>query len=86
MGKVVKDIFTSLDINKCEWLEDIRKEEGSVASFMACVEESIEERHNKEFEKGLESKIKLAMYKTFGKNIEYKDYFHEVSDAGTRLV
>ena len=85
-GKVVEDIFTSLDINKCEWLEDIRKEEGSVASFMACVEESIKERDNKEFEKGLESKIKLVVYKTFGKNIEYKDYLHGVSDAGTRLL
>ena len=26
------------------------------------------------------------MYKTFGKNIEYKDYLHGVSDAGTRLL
>ena len=85
-GKVVEDIFTSLDINKCEWLEDIRKEESSVASFMACVEESIKERDNEEFEKGLASKIKLAMYKMFGKNIEYKDYLHGVSDAGTRLL
>ena len=32
---------------------------------MACVEESIKERDNKEFEKGLESKVKLAMYKMF---------------------
>ena len=24
-GKVVEDIFTSLDINKCEWLEDIKR-------------------------------------------------------------
>ena len=30
-----------LDINKCEWLKDIKKEKGSLASFMACVEESI---------------------------------------------
>ena len=71
-------------LGKCEWLEDIRKEEGSVASFMACVEESIKKRDNKEFEKGLESKINLAMYKTFGKNIEYKDYLHGVSDAGDK--
>ena len=75
-----------MDINKCEWSEDIKKEEGSLASFMACVEESIEERHNKEFEKGLESKIKLAIYKTLWKNIEYKEYLHGVSDAGTRLL
>ena len=47
-GKVV-DIYI---LGKCEWLEDIRKEEVSLASFMACVEESIKERDNKEFEKG----------------------------------
>ena len=48
-GKVVEDIFTSLCINKCEWLEDIKKEEDSLASFMSCVEESIKERDNEEF-------------------------------------
>ena len=53
---------------------------------MACVEESIKERDNKEFEKGLDSKVKLAMYKTFGKNIEYKEYLHGVGDAGKRLL
>ena len=57
--KVVKDIFMSLIWY--EWLEDIEKEEGSLASFMACVEESIKERNNKEFKKGLDSKVKLAM-------------------------
>ena len=47
--------------------------EGSFASFMACVEESIKERDGNQFEKGLDSKVKLAIYKTFGKkfNIEY---------------
>ena len=72
-GKV-GDILTSLCINKCGWFEDIKKEEGSLASFMACVEESIKERDNEEFEKGLDIKVNLAMYKTFGKNIEYKDF------------
>ena len=66
-GKVVKDTFTSLCTYKCEWLENIEKEEGS---FMACVKESIKERDNKEFEKGLHSKVKLAMYIKFEKNIE----------------
>ena len=52
---------------------------------MACVEESIKERDRKVFEKGLDSEVKLSMYKTFGKNIEFKQYLHGVSDAGTRL-
>ena len=50
---------------------------------MTCVEESIKERDNKEFEKGLDSKVELAMYKIFGENI---DYLHGVGDAETRLL
>ena len=34
----------------------------------------------------LNNKVKLAMYKTFGKNVEFKKYLHGVSDAGTRLL
>ena len=48
--------FCFLCINKCEWSNAIKKEEDSLASFMACVEESIKERDN-EFEKGLDSKV-----------------------------
>ena len=33
-----------------------------------------------------EFNIKLAMYKTFGKNVEFKKYLHGVSDARTRLL
>ena len=28
----------------------------------------------------------LIMYKTFGKNVEFKKYLHGVSDAGSRLL
>ena len=28
----------------------------------------------------------MALYKTFGKNVEFKKYLHGVSDAGTRLL
>ena len=31
---------------------------------MACAEENIKKRDNKEFEKGLDGKVKLALYKT----------------------
>ena len=37
----------------------------------------------RKFEEGLNNKVKLAMYKTFGKNVEFKKYLHGVSDAGT---
>ena len=53
---------------------------------MSCVEECISERECRKFEEGLNNKVKLAMYKTFGKNVEFKKYLHGVSDAGTRLL
>ena len=36
--------------------------------------------------KDLNSKIKLELYNTFGKEVEFKRYFHGISDAGTRLL
>ena len=30
---------------------------------------------------GLNSKVKLGLYKTFGKEVEFKRYLHKVSDA-----
>ena len=77
-GKVIDDIFLSLGLDKCEWLEDIEREDSSLALFMLCVEECISERECRKFEEGL---VKLAMYKTFGK--KFKKYLH---DAGTRLL
>ena len=35
---------------------------------------------------GLNSKIKLELYKTLGKKVEFKRYLHGVSDARTRLL
>ena len=32
------------------------------------------------------SKRKLVTYKTFGKNVEFKECLHGVSDEGTRLL
>ena len=39
----------------------------SLASFMASVEECISERESRKFEEGLNTKVKLDMYKRFGK-------------------
>ena len=81
---MIDDLFLSLGLDKCEWLEDIEREDSSLATFMSCVEECISERECRKFEKGLN--VKLAMYKTFGKNVEFKKYLHGVSDAGTRFL
>ena len=41
---------------------------------------------NKEYVEGLNSKVKLELYKTFGKEVEFKRYLHGVNHAGTRLM
>ena len=61
------DLFKFLDIDKSEWLEDIKHGDSSSASFMACVEECICERENRRFEEGLNTKVKLDVYKRFSK-------------------
>ena len=35
---------------------------------------------------GLNSKVKLRLYKAFGKEVEFKRYLHGVSDVRTRLL
>ena len=53
---------------------------------MACVEECISERESRKFEEGLNTKVKLDMYKRFGKSVEFKKYLHGICDAGSRLL
>ena len=55
-----------LGLDKHEWVEDIKRGESSLGSFLACIKESINEREGKQFEEGLNSKVKLDMYKRFG--------------------
>ena len=50
-------------LDECEWLEDIEREDSSLASFMSCVEGCISERECRKFEEGLNNKVKLATYK-----------------------
>ena len=55
------------------------------SAFLALAGESISERESKRFEEGLNTKVKLTLYKFFGKAIEFKKYLHGVADAGSRL-
>ena len=41
---------------------------------------------NRKFMEGLNSNVKLALHKIFRKEIQFKEYLHEMSDAGTRLI
>ena len=36
LNRIVDDLFKFLDIDKGEWLEDIKHRDSSSASFMAC--------------------------------------------------
>ena len=74
---MVDDLFKSLDIDKSEWLEDIKHGDSSSASFMASVEECISERESRKFEEGLNTKVKLGMYKRFGKSVEFRNIYME---------
>ena len=60
--------------DKCEWLEDVKHGDSSSASFMICVEDCISERESRRFEEGLNTEIKLDIYKQFGKSVEFKKY------------
>ena len=57
-SRMVDDILKSLDIDKGEWLEDIKHGSSSSAPFMACVEECISERESRRFEEVLSIKVK----------------------------
>ena len=69
-GKVVDKLLVSLGLDKHEWVEDIKRGESSLASFLACIEESISEREGRQFEE------RLDMYKRFGKEVEFKRCLH----------
>ena len=79
-------MFSSLRLDKAEWLEDIRKGSCSLQSFLGVAGEGIDERESSKFEEGLNSKVKLSLYRTFGKVVEFKKYLRGVGDAGTRLL
>ena len=71
----------SLGLDKAKWLEDIKRGESSLASYLACIDECISKRECRKFEEALDN---LAMYK-FGKRVEFKKYLHSISDAVTLI-
>ena len=85
-SRVVDDLFSSLDLDKAEWVEDIQKGECSLKGFLSVVGESIDERESRKFKEGLDSKVKLSLYRTFCKAVEFKAYLHGECDAGSRLM
>ena len=54
--------------------------------FLSNVNECVSTRESKEHVEGLNCKVKLQLYKSFGKVVDFKTYLHGVSDTGTRLL
>ena len=73
-SRVVDDLFSSLDLDKAEWVEDIQKGECSLKGFLSIVGESIDERESRKFKERLDSKVKLSLYRMFCKAVEFKAY------------
>ena len=82
-SRIIDDLFVSLELDKAEWLKDILYGSSSLKEFLGLARESISER---EIEEGLSTKVKLTLYKTFDKAIEFKKYLHGMADAGSRLL
>ena len=61
--RVIDDLFVSLGLDKAEWLEDIERGESSFASYLASIDECINNRECRKFEEGL---VKLCI-KTLGR-------------------
>ena len=59
-SKVIDDLFSSLGLDKAEWLHDIQNGDCTMKGFLSIVWESINER---EFEEELNSKVKLLLYR-----------------------
>ena len=44
------------------------------------------ERESRTFEEAINTKVKLDIYKRFGKSVEFNKYLHGVCDAGSRVL
>ena len=85
-SRTIDDIFHSLSLDKGEILDDMHEGNSSLKSFTACIEDDLREREAEEFRKGLDSKVKLDLYRRFGGKREFKKYLHGRSDEGARLI
>ena len=54
------------------WVEDIQKGECSLRGFPSLVEDSIDEWESGKLKEGLDNKVKLSLYRTLCKAVEFK--------------
>ena len=53
----------------------------SIKPFLSNVNECVSTRESNENVEGLNSKVKLQLYISFGKEVDFTTYLHGVSDA-----
>ena len=85
-NKYVSELFEALGLHEEELLDDIKKGQCPSSLFLSNVNECVSTRVSKEHVEGLNSKVKLQLYKLFGKEVDFKTCLHGVSDGGTRLL
>ena len=84
--KVVDNLFSSLGlIDKAKWLENIRKGSYSLTSFLGVEGEGIDKRESSKFEEGLNCKVKLSLYRTFGKVVDFKVMLGQLNSGQERM-
>ena len=80
--KVISELLLQLNLDS----QEILAEDYNVNLFLERVDEALRCREYKDFNDGLSSKVKLSLYKSFCKEIEFKNYLQGVGDPGTRLL
>ena len=56
----------------------------SIKPFLSNVNECVSTRESKEHAEGLNSKVKLQLYKLFGKKVDFKTYLPWIPPHGHR--
>ena len=68
--KVISDLLLQLNIDSQEMLA----EDYNVNLFLEIVDETLRKEYYKDFNDGLNSKVKLSLCKSFCKEIKFKNY------------
>ena len=79
--KVINELLLQLDLDSQEVLAA-----DNINLFLDTVDEALRDREYKDFNDSLNTKVKLNLYKSFCKEIEFKNYLQGVGDPGTRLL
>ena len=74
--KGISELLLQLNLDS----QEILAEDYNVNAFLERVDAVLREREYREFNEGLNSKVKLSLYRSFCKEIEFKNYLQGVGD------